>query len=493
MKSNSNSLRASCRPLAIDAVYEENFVMVEVILGLSDTPHNFLSMVYEYDHGQAKERQSIFSYACRRYTEGNVTILRRLFAMNVQSKFLTSITLSGLGLRWLPIDILHVNILSLDVRENSLSEYPKANPSDSTSLGWNCPNLQTLNFSKNHFTYIHPDIFSLPGLFRLLMNGNEIKEVPMHMWMSPHLNTLELSNNFILDLPCPPPVHRSSTVNSFMLSCRTTTLPRRRSQSVMDGEVCLQSLRKSCINYSSRSIHRTNGSFVLHVLDLSGNHLSSVPRGLSCLAPLLKTLKLARNRITSMGAVCDYPAFLQTLDLSDNGLTRGIDPPLVNMAMFSCFQSQLAAKQQPCLHLQHINFSSLKYLYLCNNRIEDLTLEYQSDDHPDHSDAFSEHDLLNHVEECSSQSVLLFPNLQGLRISKNVLTRIPEKIHKLTKLRELVVNHNEQITELPPLLHKLTSLFVFRHVGIADPIVQELAHLKSTSEILYYLKAREMR
>lgn len=494
MKSNPHSLRASRRPLAIDAVYEEDFEMIKVILGLSDTPQNVLSMVYEYDHGQAKEKESILSYACRCCVEGNVSIIRHIFAMDTSKSFLTSITLSGVGLRRLPVAIIHPYLLSLDVRDNNLYEYPCDNPSDPNTLGWNCPLLETINFSNNHFTYIHPDIFRLPGLVRLFMNSNEIKEVPTQIWTSPHLSTLELSNNLILELPCPPLVRRSSSMNMFLFSSKIRTLPRRRRKSSMDGETCLPSLRKSCINYNSRSVHEQSVNFSLNLLDLSGNHLSSVPRGLPCLAPLLKTLKLSRNRITSMGTVSDYPALLQTLDLSDNGLMRGVHPPPVNVTnMISCVQSQLAVKRSPtCFHLQHVNLSCLKYLYLCQNRIDDLILEYENEDHSDLGGSFSEFSLLTNLKECSP-NVLFFPNLQALRISKNLLTRIPSNIHKLTKLRELVVSHNESVNELPPLLHKLTSLFLFRYDGIADPIVQELAHLKTASEVLYYLKAREMR
>ena len=496
IKSNTSNLRVSHRPLAIDAMYEEDFTMLEIILGLPDTPNNFLSVVYEYDHGQAKDKESVMSLACRRHMDGSKRLLRRILTMDIQSKFLTSITLSGLGLRRIPVDIFHVNLLSLDIRENNLNEYPCAHLTDQNYLGWNCPMLETLNFSNNFFTYIHPDIFSLPSLFRLLMNGNVIQEVPAQMWTAPHLNTLELSNNLILDLPCPPRVHRTCSGNPFLFGYRTMSLHRRRNEAMVDGgEVCLQSLRKSSINYNSRSIHRVSVNFVLHMLDLSGNHLTSVPRGLACLAPLLRTLKLSKNRITSMGTVYDYPSFLQSLDLSDNGLTRGVDPPPIITASNTgnCIQSQLVTKQHPsCLHQQHVNFSCLKYLYLGNNSIADLVLEYESEANSEHSDTYSEFDLLKNAS-VSSQLVLFFPNLQGLRISNNSLTRIPENIHKLTKLRELVVSHNELISALPPLLHRLTSLFVFRHEGIADPIVQELAHFKNTAEILYYLKARGMR
>lgn len=495
MKSNPNSLRASRRPLAIDAMYEEDFAMVEVILRLPDTPHNVLSTVYEYDYGQAKEKESVLSYACRRFVEGDISTIGHLFAMDTGNRFLSSITLSGINLRHLPIAIFHPNLLSLDVRDNDLTKYPHENPAEPKTLGWNCPKLETLNFSNNHFTFIHPDIFlHLPSLSRLMMSNNEIKEVPIQMWMSPHLSTLDLSNNLILELPCPPLVRRSSSMNIALFSGGFRTLPRRRRKSSMDGEACLPSLRKSCISYNSRSVQEHNINFTLEVLDLSGNHLSSVPCGLPCLAPLLKTLKLAKNRITSMGRVSDYPALLQILDLSENGLTRGFDPPPVNMAnAMSCSQSQLEVNKSPsCFHFQHINLSCLKYLYLCQNRIDDLVLEYESEDHSNLVNTLSEFELLKNMED-PSPIVLFFPNLQGLRISKNSLTRFPLNIHKLTKLRELVVSHNEKITALPPLLHKLTSLFVFRFEGITDPIVPELAHLKNSSEILYYIKARQIK
>ena len=85
---------------------------------------------------------------------------------------------------------------------------------------------------------------------------------------------------------------------------------------------------------------------------------------------------------------------------------------------------------------------------------------------------------------------LIFPHLQGLRLSNNKLCRLPENIHLLEKLSELTFDGNPGIKRLPPTLHHLTKLFTIKYEGISDPIVMELRNFKSAPDILYYLKAR---
>ncbi len=481
IKSNPHTLRQCQNPLMIDAVHKGNFRMIEAILEISNTPSNVLSRVYEYSHGHGQEKESIMSYACHNYLERRPQVLNTVLSLKCDPKYLTRITLSGVNLRQLPFPIMHPNLVVLDVRENLLDGYP-TDGVDPYRLGWRCPDLQTLNLSNNLFMMIHPNIFQLPNLSKLIMSGNRISEVPMEMWTAPLLKHLELNGNMIHELPCPDPVPRSSQ------SIFASILGPPRAD---NG---LQSFRRGYISYdvcSPEDLHRSQIGFALNFLDVSENRLSCIPKGLPCLAPLLHTLKLAHNAITNLGTFSMYPSLLQTLEVSSNGITMGIEPSSEAMED-ECFQTQLVEGRVHCSHYDHRNLSTLKFLYLCNNRIEDLQIEYQN----------AEVELENSQGGSDDEAViekdppgLHYPKLQTLKISNNALVRFPKDIHRLTKLRELVVSGNQRITDFPPGLHKLTSLFTFQCNGVQCPIVQELANLKTktTAEILYYLKARELK
>lgn len=415
--------------------------------------------------------------------ERRTHILNTVLSLRCDVKFLTRITLSGVNLRWLPSAILHEHLEVLDIRENNLDVYPVEEGCSQNRLGWRCINLNTLNLSKNLFTYIHPDIFRLPCLSKLFMNGNKLERVPVEMWTAPLLRTLELGNNMIFEIPCPTALPRSDQMSLFS---PLSSIPHVNNY--------LQSWKRSYVSYDARSSNdlKSQVGFALDILDLSENHLDKIPGGLPCLAPLLRTLKLAHNQITNLGTFADYPSLLQSLDVSHNGITRGIEP-VSETTDIECLQSRLVNERHiRCLHYEHKILSSLKFLYLCGNHIEDLHIEDQGPTNIESSPTHSTEEEPNPPEEADPPG-LFYPKLQALRISDNSLVRFPENIHHLTKLRELVVSGNARIMELPPSLHKLTRLFTFRYDGIQDPIIRELAHLRTSAEVLYYLKARELK
>lgn len=72
-------------------------------------------------------------------------------------------------------------------------------------------------------------------------------------------------------------------------------------------------------------------------LNLSNNRFTKVPECLSCLAPKLVKLNLASNRIESMGAVCDLPASIKFLDLSNNRIKRSMRLLNENLLRFILF------------------------------------------------------------------------------------------------------------------------------------------------------------
>ena len=473
-------------PILIDALRREDFEFIKLVLGLSRNPTSIFNQPFEWQYGAGKRRETLLSYACSKFLQlegGNQQILLTMLSPNDIGKNLTQIVLVGVGLRQLPAVVLHENLKILDVQENNLSSYPTMDSAGS-NLNWKCLELEVLNFSHNLFTHIHPDIFQLPCLLRLSASHNNIQEVPKELWTAPRLRHLDLSHNKLQMLPCPPSINMANSIDIPQHITHSFSF-RNRLPGISSSRVgYLQSTRRMYINLdilSSSDLHKSQVGFGLNTLDLSSNQLMAVPRGLACLAPLLHSLKLNNNRITNLGCVSDYPPALKTLDVSCNGVVQGIQ--MSGLDSFACVQSQLTTAPTSCSHFSHQRMNYLLFLYLSNNRLEDLAVHFPTLE-VDFGSSIS-----NQGEE-KEKIELIFPCLQGLRLSNNRLRRLPENIHLLEKLSELTFDGNPGIHQLPPNLHLLTKLFTIKYEGISDPIVTELRNFKSAPDILYYLKAR---
>lgn len=483
-------LRNYNHPLLMDAIRKGDYELIRLVLepmprGSSCTPQDILTRVYEYEFGNTgKRRESILSFACSKYFEGNGndSILCSLLSPRVVGSHITNITLAGVALRRLPIVLFHENLKSLDVRENNLDSLPSNDKTgNQRKLNWNCQLLQVLNISHNLFTELYVDLFNLPHLKRLLAAANKIQHVPMAVWTAPALQHLDLDDNLIVSLPCPAiiPKQGSMRFSSFFPTSPTSLQP--------EDIVVLSSARQMYVNleaHSSEELNKSQSGFCLKTLYLNGNQLTEIPSGLPCLAPLLHTLKVARNRIMDLGYTSDYPALLQTLDAMNNSITRGIRPSL-HPPEFHCVQSHLVSTSRHCSHFNHYKMSNLKFLYLTGNRLEDLQIELTR----------TEADINNQsvrFEDITFKSEMLFPRLQGLRLNKNYLSRVPENIHKLEKLCELQIEDNPNIRRLPLNLYHLSGLFTFKFDGIGDPLIHELKRINtSTADVLYYMRALE--
>ena len=475
-------------PILIDALRREDFKFVKLVLGLSRNPTSIFNQPFEWQYGAGRRRETLLSYACSKFLQiegGNRQILLTMLNPDDIGKNLTQIVLVGVGLRQLPAAILHKNLRILDVQENNLSSYPTAESAGS-NLNWKCEELEVLNFSHNLFTYIHPDIFHLPCLLRLSASHNNIQEVPKELWTAPRLRHLDLSHNKLQMLPCPPSINMANSIDIPRHITHSFSF-RNRLPGISSSRVgYLQSTRRTYVNLdiqSSSDLHKCQVGFSLHTLDLSSNQLMVVPRGLACLAPLLNSLKLNNNRITNLGCVSDYPPGLKTLDVSCNGVVQGIQ--MSEMDSFACVQSQLTNAPLSCSHFSHQRMNYLLFLYLSNNRLEDLAVHFPT------LEVDFGLTMSNQEEKIEEEKVeLIFPSLQGLRLSNNRLHRLPENIHLLEKLSELTFDGNPGIHQLPPNLHLLTKLFTIKYEGISDPIIAELKNFRSAPDILYYLKAR---
>ncbi len=500
----------------MDVIRREDYELLQSILKPykdgSSPAQDVLTQVYESNFANmGKWRESPLSFGCRMYFDGNTQILRSLLSPEVVSIHICNITLAELGLRHLPLELFHENLRTLDVRGNNLTELPcgplessstesltgsgelsslrsRRSPGslDSGDLNWSCPQLKVINISNNLFMTLPRGLFRLGSLTKLIASGNKIHCLDVDMWLAPRLEHLDLSDNQIDSLPIPGTVARASS---------SLFLHMIASPSIQSFRSChpgfLHSSRQALMNFdvqSSEELNKSQSGFRLTMLDLSGNKLVDIPAGLPCLAPTLTTLKLARNHISDLGCVNLYPPLIQNLDVSKNVVmfdTRPQHPGSAGLAS-SCYQSQLSGAAESCHHCGHQRLSHLKFLYLSDNKLQKLQLEYEAYPEAEHGGGVNSSPPVPTLRQ-------LYPRLQGLRISNCCLKEVPENIHKQNKLCELSIDGNQDIRQLPPKLHHLTSLFTFKYKGIGDPIVRELESFRNTADILYYLRARETR
>ena len=365
--------------------------------------------------------------------------------------------------------IFYSGIVHIDLKGNRLHDLPLFH-SEFQSIP-QCPLLETLNISENEFTEIPEVVFRLPCLRSLLASHNRITALPLQMWLAPKLEVFRVAGNQITSLPCP---------DSFSLTRVGQPAPLQQV-----GSPVLRSTRQSHINSTAGTPEELNDlqrGFSLRSLDLSDNRLTAVPRGLECLAPLLKTLKLANNRIAALGRIQDYPSHLETLEMSNNQVQG--DFVLVQQGgaeheLRWCYQAQLACLNPVCSHYCHTKLSSLKQLNLSDNGLRTLTLSC-----PPAAGGGGGDTLLPE---------LLFHRLNSLKLSRNRLGRVPENVHRLEKLAELNIDGNVDIREIPLNLCHLEQLFSFKFEGVQDPIVAELAACNSVSKMRRLMRSRGMQ
>ena len=492
------SLSTSYRPFMIDVIHTGKVALLRGIL--QSIPHQdravcaqkLLTRLYSYGLGNlGKLKENLLSYACRAYLKGNHDILPLLLSPEVLGCQLTHIKLEGVNLEAIPLPVFSEKLTHLDVSKNRLATLPIA---EALSQGL-CGSLLELIIANNLFSGFPNELFHLPRLAVLDARNNEIRAVPEEMWIAPCLEELYLCNNCITSLPCPDYVYLNKAVLTSMRH-HVGAFSHNPPQSASTEVQHVQSTRQSYFTVTTPGGERLASGFQLKILDLSSNQLHQIPRGLPCLAPQLRVLKLSDNGIVHLGHPCNYPQLLEKLDVSKNLCERSIqwcpEPP--NLV---CAQAQLQGQEGSCFHINHKVLSSLKFLFLEDNRLTCcVMLEEEQGTHEEGS--WESRGPGEPVSGGKGEKVvstvlpmLMFPKLESLRLSNNFLENVPSGIHRHVEIRELKLDKNAGITHLPSNLHLLQELFFFTFDGIGDPVVSELKNCSSTPEQLLYLKARE--
>lgn len=468
--SDKLTLSGTNLPLFLDVLLNNSYDTLRIMME-SKNPNDIFNHMYEYDTGTKKVKENALTILCKMLPQDELTaslsgpfsapVPRPSLSLDLQALNITQVMLTNQGLRDVPLAIFGRQVKHLELQGNELTALPLVSKGGEPPP---CPSLTFLNVSNNKLTTLPPAVFHLTGLNILYAGQNEIHDLPLDMWLAPKLETLSLTKNAIRGLPCPPSIplellgtSPASRVDPAGCGTHQTSLLRSLRQAHVSNEFD-----------SSDDPDRFPLGCVLKTLDITDNQMTDVPRGLSCLVPILSTLKMAGNKLKSLGNIGTYPLMLTTLDASRNALVTGFS---LGPHRYSCYQAKLRNTPPHCSHGDHTKLGQLRILNLSENKLENFSV----------------------LNDNVSPSEIIFPKLSSLKLSRNQLRQVPFDIHKMTNLSELAIDGNPEIQQLPLRIHLLEQLFSFKFEGIGDPIVRELSNIKTASEMRYYLKARETK
>ena len=488
--SDNLTLSSTHTPLFLDAL-QRNPKFLQVFLE-SKNPNDAFNHIYEHNTATSKARENGMSILIKMYPQDELATplsghdldpVPSPLAQALQTFNITQVMLPQLGLKDVPPAIFGDCLKHLELQGNELTTLPLA-PLRGEGQPPPCPSLTFLNVSANKLKALPSALFHCPNLSTLYAASNDIRDLPMDLWLAPKLETLSLMRNFLRELPCPP----SIPLDVVARHCPPGGVgvggggggggdgedSGAKGYAPQQQGSLVRSLRRMHVSSEFDSSADDPSQFqlgcVLETLDLTDNQLSDIPCGLSCLAPALKTLKLAANMIRFLGFVGNFPPAIVTLDVSKNALAWAFSPPHQYLH-HGCYQAKLRNTPLHCSHGNHTKLGQLRILSLFDNQLERVSV----------------------LNESVSPPEVMFPRLSSLKLSKNRLRQVPDDIHRLVGLSELAIDGNTSIEHLPLRIHLLEQLFSFKFEGIRDPIVHELSNLRTASEMRYYLRARETK
>ena len=280
----------------------------------------------------------------------------------------------------------------LDVEENALIEIAGSEV--------DLPNLHTLNVSNNRianmanieawkrlktviasrdqFTNIPENLFSLPLLETLDIQNNSITQIDRRLGTIPTLQTVRFEGNPIrerrlLSLSTPDLLQELKIPENILspLSPKTPT-PWTLTTSTLDIS------RKKITDVSEGDlIPFLSDDKEVRTLILHQNALQTIPASISLLAHTLATLDLSSNRLstsaTYFASSLSLP-LLQTLNLTSNALTT-LEPLTASLSAPSLSTLNISFNRLESLPPLKPAFSSLTKVLASNNKIIELDVE----------------------------------------------------------------------------------------------------------------------
>lgn len=306
--------------------------------------------------------------------------------------------------------------------------------------------LRILKLKDNKLCELPNEIANLQHLVHLDLTNNCLTNVPSALAMLPHLQTLHLQGNPL------------QTIRQDLVKCGTVRLLKHLRQ-CLDSELELSAPSADCygstnfpdrytmkngrvLNLASRKLTSMPGEVFAEALeaevcivDISKNLLNEIPKGLVKLNTMVTDLNVSCNLLTKV------PEFLGS-------------------------------------------FLNLQYLDLERNKLSDLPKDLEGVTKL--KELVLSHNRFIHIPCC----VFKLLGLEILKVSDNQLMEIPvEGLFNLKFLAVLNLNNNN-ISQVPPLLGKMTQLRSLEISG--NPFRQPRYSIleKGTVEVLSYLRDR---
>eukprot|EP01101_Sappina_pedata_P008174 TRINITY_DN4489_c0_g1_i1.p1 TRINITY_DN4489_c0_g1~~TRINITY_DN4489_c0_g1_i1.p1 ORF type:complete len:806 (+),score=282.62 TRINITY_DN4489_c0_g1_i1:132-2420(+) len=334
---------------------------------------------------------------------------------------LTSLDLSNNGLTSVPFGIGALPLKYLDLTDNQIGELP-GNLFEDLSL-----TLDILLLDRNEISELPNEIGSLRNMTALSLEGNKICQLPFTFGSCVKLERLNLNFNGLSSLPDSVfgddtlGHNEESTVGLFKLS--ELRLNSNQFEEIPEDLFLLSSLK--IIDFTSNSISVLPSDFELLFelteLLLSNNSIGNVPESLMTLG-CLETLNLSNNQISSLAGA---PANLVILDL-ENNLLQSLPEQLSNLE----YLSEFYISGNPLRELPELVFklTSLTKLYAAEIGAEEV-----------------------------SENIGNLVDLEELDLSQNNISSIPDTFSELTSVQWLSLHHNK-LSDIPETMSVLNDL-----------------------------------
>ncbi|ORZ36957.1 hypothetical protein BCR44DRAFT_1049617 [Catenaria anguillulae PL171] len=219
------------------------------------------------------------------------------------------------------------------------------------------------------------------------------------------------------------------------------------------------------LDYSARDLTVVPSEFAAHkqasrvkAVDLSRNHLSTIPPTTFDRFTHLRRLNLTRNRLESLSTSAFTSSYtLAWLDISNNPTLTSIDPNLLiglralrHLSVANCGLLEIPVTIGYLVHLTQLS--------AFGNRLETIPKEVGELRQLTRLDLSG-----NRIARLPSEIGQL-PALEWLNLNENQLQWLPDELDRLTNLRELGIASN-RLDYIPDLssLRNLTSLIVYRN------------------------------
>ncbi|CAG6017425.1 unnamed protein product [Menidia menidia] len=302
--------------------------------------------------------------------------------------------------------------------------------------------LRKLGLSDNEIHRLPPEICNFMQLVELDVSRNDILEIPESISNCKALQVADFSGNPLTRLPVSFPELRNLTclsINDISLQ----SLPENIGN--LTNLVSLE-LRENLLKFLPESMCQLSS---LEELDLGNNELYSLPESIGCLVSL-KDLWLDGNLLTEIPAETGCIKTLLCLDVSENKLERLPDElgGLVSLTDLLVSHNIIDALPGSIGKLQ-----KLSILKADQNRLTNIPESIGN------CESLTELVLTENQIESLPRSIGKLKRLSNLNCDRNQLMSLPKEIGGCSGLNVFCVREN-RLTRIPPELSQATELHV---------------------------------